>query len=116
MLLAELIRLRRRAIAECNFHLHRYTNAGPWEFSPSRLRKWPTGRARLVSKFLTVWPEAIGKRLGQLRTINRKLARTCAEWRQLSDAELTEPPAYAGDDRQAHETVYFPGRPNYVGL
>jgi hypothetical protein len=108
-MLAELHRLRGAAIGECNSHLRRYSDAlGPWRFSRSRLRNWPTGRAMLRRQFLAAWDPAIGKRLPQLLQLNRKLGRSCADWRLLSDRELAAAPVYAGEDRRVDDTAWFP--------
>jgi hypothetical protein len=91
-LIEELHRLRAAAITECQGHIRDYVQVSPWRFSPSRLERWPTGRQTLATILDLTWPQAIAKRLPQIARVERKLARLCADWPGLSEAQLTEAP------------------------
>ncbi len=110
LMMAEMAMLRSSAIRECNDHIFQYVKSAPWEFFPSRLRKSPTKRAVLIRIFHATWKPAIQTRLGQIRYINRKLARCCANWRLRSDTELVEPPLYDGYDIGVYDSARFQWR------
>jgi hypothetical protein len=100
--------LRHTAVLEAMRPVNARTRNAPWLYRPSRMKNTPTRQAETNAIFLAAWPEAIAKRLAQLRRLNAKLVRIDPDWRNQTDAQICDPPQLAWIEGNLTQVFAYP--------